>query len=104
MAGETDALRLKTNVLVKRPSAQVTDYTFTQDDLLLIIASDGVWEFLSSQDVCDIAASVDDPVKNHNTVCDKIVKEAALSWEREEGDYRDDITCVCLALPWLPND
>jgi len=83
---------------------EVTDYTFTPDDQLLIIASDGVWEFLSSQDVCDIAAQVADPTTNHNTVCDLIVKKAAESWEREEGDYRDDITCVCLALPWLPTE
>jgi len=54
--------------------------------------------------VCDIAAQVADPTTNHNTVCDLIVKKAAESWEREEGDYRDDITCVCLALPWLPTE
>ena len=92
------------HTLPRRFVSQVTDYTFTPEDLLLIIASDGVWEFLSSQDVCNIAASVTDPATNHNTVCDLIVKKAAESWEREEGDYRDDITCVCLALPWLPTE
>ena len=75
------------------------DYTLTKDDAFLIIASDGVWEFLSSQDVCDIAAGV--PGLKNSDICDNIVLKSAQAWEREEGDYRDDITCVCVALPWL---
>ena len=58
-----------------------------------------MWEFLSSQDVCDIAAEWDDPKANNGAVCDKIVAMAARRWEEEEGDYRDDITCVVVALP-----
>ena len=107
LAGEKGRWRMRRHphtLPPRRLVSQVTDYTFTPDDQLLIIASDGVWEFLSSQDVCDIAAQVVDPTINHNTVCDLIVKKAAESWEREEGDYRDDITCVCLALPWLPTE
>lgn len=78
---------------------EVIDYTLQKDDALLIIASDGVWEFLSSQDVCDIANEVEND--NNNSICDRIVFKAAESWEREEGDYRDDITAVVLSLPWL---
>lgn len=80
---------------------EVTHYTITEEDAMMIMASDGVWEFLSSQDVCDIAASVEGG--SHAAICDLIVLKAAERWEEEEGDYRDDITAVVVTFPWLPD-
>ena len=78
---------------------EITEYDITDDDVALIVASDGVWELLSSQTVVDLVATVKDldPVK----ICEKIAEQSAYMWKVEEGDYRDDITVVVLTFPWL---
>lgn len=78
---------------------EVTEYEVTDDDVCLIIASDGVWELLESQQIVDIVAGVQD--LDPMTICNNIVAEASHAWKVEEGDYRDDITCVVLTFPWL---
>jgi len=78
---------------------EITEYDLTDDDVALIIASDGVWELLSSQSVCDIVAEVKD--LNPATICENIVDQSSYMWKVEEGDYRDDITVVVLTFPWL---
>ena len=30
--------------------------------------------------------------------CTKLIETAAAKWRQEEGDYRDDITAVCLKV------
>jgi len=62
------------------------------DDKFLILASDGVWEFLSNDEVIDIIV----PFWHRNDLkgaCNQIVKEAVAAWEREEESI-DDITCI----------
>jgi serine/threonine protein phosphatase PrpC len=78
---------------------EITEYELTDDDVALIIASDGVWELLSSQSVADIVASVKslDPAE----ICRQIIDQSSYMWKIEEGDYRDDITVVVLTFPWL---
>ena len=80
-------------------SPEVTEYRITDDDVALVLASDGVWELLSSQAVVDMVASV--KTLDPNEICAKIVAESARMWRAEEGDYRDDITVVVLTFPWL---
>ena len=62
------------------------------DDKFLILASDGVWEFLSNDEVIDIIV----PFWHKNDLkgaCNQVVKEAVAAWEREEESI-DDITCI----------
>jgi serine/threonine protein phosphatase PrpC len=62
------------------------------DDKFMILASDGVWEFLSNDEVIDIIV----PFWHKNDLkgaCNQVVKEAVSSWEREEESI-DDITCI----------
>ena len=65
-----------------------------------MIASDGVWELLSSQTVADIICSVKSGDVQEMVEC--IVDQSSYMWKVEEGDYRDDITVVVLMLPWIP--
>ena len=63
-----------------------------KNSFLVICASDGVWEFLSNEEVRDII------VKNlnggdYNNIVKAIIKESNIQWENE-GVVRDDITCV----------
>ena len=81
------------------PDPVITEHDITDDDAAIIIASDGVWELLSSQNVVDIVAGVKD--LNPHRICEEIIDQSAYMWKVEEGDYRDDITVVCLTFPWL---
>jgi len=81
---------------------EITEYDVGEDDFGLIIASDGVWELLTSEQVTDIVYGVvskegPDP----KLICDAIVEQSSYMWKVEEGDYRDDITVVFLKFPWL---
>ena len=69
-------------------------------DLFIIVASDGVWEFIESQEACEVVAAESDATK----ACTKLVRLAAQRWQEEEGSYRDDITCVIGRLPFLDED
>jgi len=68
-------------------------------DLFVIVASDGVWEFISSDEACTIIAKH----KNASEACSALVLEAALRWKRFEGTYRDDITAIVAHVPFLEN-
>lgn len=58
----------------------------------LFLASDGVWEFLTSQWVFDkINRRLEDPPKK---ITRYVVDAARRRWKREEGDYCDDITAI----------
>ena len=63
----------------------------------MIVASDGIWEFISSQQACDIVAEHGHATK----ACEALVKLAEKRWQEEEGSYRDDITCIVVMLPFL---
>jgi serine/threonine protein phosphatase PrpC len=78
---------------------EITQHEICDDDVALVLISDGVSELLSSQTVCDLVATVTnlDPQK----ICEKIVEQSTHMWKVEEGDYRDDITAVVLTFPWL---
>ena len=73
-------------------------YDLAEDDFAIVIASDGVWEFLSSQAVADIVAGVKSGRAQH--MVDQIVYHSSYTWKVAEGDYRDDITVIVIRLPW----
>ena len=77
----------------------VTETPLTQDDAVLILASDGVWDFISSQAAVDIAF-------HHRKcgareACKALIKAAAKAWQEVEKTYRDDITAIVVFLPAL---
>lgn len=59
-------------------------------DKFFILASDGIWEFITSQEAVDIIASVDSPEEG----CRMLVDEAYQRWLSEEDGVVDDITAV----------
>lgn len=60
-----------------------------EEDKFFVLASDGVWEFISSQEAVDIIVKAKSP----EDACQELVKEATLRWKKEE-EVIDDITCV----------
>jgi len=68
----------------------------------IVMASDGVWEFIESADACALVlkflkADIDKGASGDATVAvTKLIETAAAKWRQEEGDYRDDITAIVI--------
>lgn len=60
-------------------------------DRFIVLASDGVFEFLTNKAVCDIVARCDDPL----AACEAVVQEAYQHWLSFET-RTDDITIICI--------
>ena len=67
-----------------------------REDKFIVIASDGVWEFLKNEEVADIVLPFFEK-KNAEGAAEALVREAYRRWKSEE-DVIDDITCVILFL------
>ena len=79
----------------------VTHYEITPDDDFIIIATDGVWEFLSSQQAVDLVAQELENGKGSSEACQCLIEAAAAMWHEHEGDYRDDITALVVRVKEL---
>ena len=65
----------------------------TRGDEILVIASDGVFEFLTNQRVVDICAACSNPME----ACERLLDRAYEEWLRYEI-RTDDITCIVMFL------
>jgi len=71
------------------------------EDEYLVLASDGVWEFL---DHAKVLSTVEHHVKAGKSLvdaCKFIIALSANEWLKNEGDYRDDITVTVVSLAAL---
>jgi len=68
------------------------------EHLFLVSASDGLWEFMSTQDVVDMAAQYEDPTE----AVKDLIKEAKARWLREE-EVIDDTTVVVVHINGFQN-
>lgn len=69
------------------------------EDKILVIASDGVYEFLTNQSVIDICAKFSDPLE----ACRAVVAEAYELWLQYEL-RTDDITIICIFIDGVKAD
>lgn len=69
-----------------------TEYSFNPDreDLILVMASDGLWEFMSNQEVMDIAYNTTEP----RFAVDRLISESNERWMKEEQVIDDTTVCV----------
>lgn len=58
------------------PEAELLHKTVTERDQFVVLASDGVWEFITNQSVADIAMRFTDPVD----ACKQMISEAYQLW------------------------
>ena len=70
-----------------------------QEDKILVLASDGVYEFLTNQSVIDICAKFSDPLE----ACRAVVAEAYELWLQYEL-RTDDITIICMFIDGVKQD
>lgn len=74
---------------------EVTKYKISVNDQFMIMATDGVWEFLENKPVVDIIF----PYFMNNDIegaCDTLMKESLDRWKEEEDENIDDITFVLI--------
>lgn len=70
----------------------VKEYTLEDNDEFYILASDGVWEFMSSQEAVNVVSSnLSDGAEK---ACQVLIETASAKWKEEEGDYRDDVSLL----------
>lgn len=81
-------------------SPEVRVFQLSPQDKFMILASDGVWEFITSQEAVDIVGS--NLEHGCHAACEELIQIAATRWAEEEGDYRDDITAIVVKFP-LPH-
>ena len=84
------------------PTPEVTAHETTPDDKFLIMASDGVWEFIDNAEAVRIVDRFHSNGQPAIEACRFLIARAALSWRQCEGDYRDDITAIVVYLPAGP--
>ncbi|KAK9672055.1 hypothetical protein RND81_12G073100 [Saponaria officinalis] len=77
---------------------EVSVVQLTSDHLFFVVASDGVFEFLSSQAVVDMVSSYKDP----RDACSAIVGESYKLWLTNEN-RTDDITIIIVHIKGLSN-
>ena len=76
--------------LISEP--EIIEYTLDERSKYMVIASDGIWEFIDNEDV--MRMGIDFYLKdNVDEFLDKIVQVAEFWWEKEDI-IRDDITAV----------
>ena len=71
---------------------EIKEFSFTEEDKFMIIASDGVWEFISSQECVNMIKNFYE--KNDlKECCEYIYQESSKRWLKEE-EVIDDTTMI----------
>merc|ERR1711907_795107 len=76
------------------PDPEIKKETLSGRDKFLVLASDGVWEHLTNQQVVDIARQHKDP----RQASDAVVQEARKQWQVKGQGYVDDITALVVKV------
>jgi serine/threonine protein phosphatase PrpC len=77
----------------------VTFHDIQPDDDFVVLATDGVWEFIESAEAVKIVS--ENLAKGATKACRALIEAAAARWHDEEGEYRDDITAIIIRLQHL---
>ena len=71
---------------------EIKEFLFDEGDKFMIIASDGIWEFISSQECIDIIKNFYDKNDLHGC-CEYLYQESSKRWLKEE-EVIDDTTLI----------
>ncbi len=70
----------------------------SKSDKFIVLASDGVWEFMQNQEVAALIMPFFEK-RNAEGAAEALVRESYHKWRLEEGGIVvDDITCVVIFL------
>lgn len=85
------------------PVPEVSYTTVGATDSFVVLASDGVWEFMSSQEVVDLVGRLRREGRSAADASDALVREAVRRWRRHEVVV-DDTTAVVMYMRWEDDD
>ena len=68
-------------------------------DQFLILASDGIWEFVESDEAVHVVHKAQRNGLPASKAAQELIMIAVLRWAQVEGTYRDDISCIVVYLP-----
>ena len=77
-------------------SPEILEHKFSEEDKVILLASDGVWEFLSNEDIMEFIKEYYEK-NDMEGALDRIYFEADKIWREKEG-LVDDITAIILLL------
>ena len=85
------------------PVVKYTTWDTPDDDAadgpwFIVMASDGVWEFIESQQAVSLVGKFIKQQGDATVAVTKLIETAAAKWRQEEGDYRDDITAIVIRM------
>lgn len=66
------------------------------EDKVIVVASDGLWEFLSNETVIEIVGKCFED-GNPESACDNLISAAEEEWKKNDKDV-DDITTIVVYL------
>ncbi|KAF8822622.1 putative PP2C [Cardiosporidium cionae] len=69
---------------------EISEFTLTPSDLFFILSSDGVWEFISSEEAVEIVAKK--PRDQAQKAVEVLASESWKRWIAEEGNVVDDVS------------
>ena len=75
---------------------EIKERPLKDEDKVVVIASDGLWEYATNEDVCDIVKDVY-ASKSSDKICQSLYKAAYKKW-KENDDSVDDITIIAMCF------
>ncbi|CAD8091952.1 unnamed protein product [Paramecium primaurelia] len=75
---------------------EIKQFSISAQDQFIVIASDGVWEYMSNEEVMSIVIPFLEK-DNPDQAAERIIIEATQAWRRNSL-ARDDITCIVIFL------
>jgi len=79
---------------------EVRTHEVSDRDDFLIMATDGVWEFIPNEEAIELVGQFFDSGAENaaKDACKSLIDLAVKRWRDIEGDYRDDITAIVMKL------
>ena len=76
------------------PIPEVGEYQIKEEDRVIIIASDGLWEYMTNEEVTDIVKKLIN-TKDPDFIANELYKESIIKWKLKDYGI-DDITIICI--------
>lgn len=83
---------------------EIKTFDLTEEDEFFIIGTDGIWEFISSDEAVYIIQNCFEKGMGASDACKELIQVAMKRWQENEGDYRDDITAIVVRLSGIWDD
>ena len=75
---------------------EIGEYKIKEEDKAIIIASDGLWEYMSNEEVTDVVKNLIEQ-NNADIIANKLYEESIIKWRLKDQGI-DDITIICILL------